>query len=405
MYYIFAAAIIITTGSLLGCYIDITKMEIGLAFLCLMMVYVNGIKRKDIRKIGILVVFLVLFSLLELIIYPHKILEWFRFSFLLISYSLFCCVYNRKAELIRCFYNVFMVLCVLSTFVYIFVEVLKLPMPYTVTSFDWLPEFNSYGYIYFRMNILTPDVFGPITIMRNCGFYSEPGLYALFIVLNLYIYLFIKKKRNLFHFTVLLFALFTTVSATGWLAFLLIAAFKMVYSEKYSNVARSLIVGSIVFMVATVIVYIVLFQKATNHVNSYTSRGFDLVQGFKLFLKSPIWGWGYKNTDVFSSIAATFAGVYHEGRVNSNGVMCALYQIGLIGSMVYYIPAFFYIKNHSERRSYERKKLIMFCMLVFFLVMGEPVQYDGIILALVALFIANSQRVNRLSSNEKMRIE
>lgn len=395
--YLFSMAIIITTGSLTGCFIDITKIEIGLALFCIMMTFANGIKGKDIRKVGVLAVFFAVFSLLELMIYPQMMLEWFRLPFLLIIYSLFFCVYNRKAEIVNCYYNAFMVLCVLSTFMYIFVEVFQVPVPYTVTNFDWLPEYNSYGYIYFRMNMLKPDVIGPITIVRNCGFYTEPGLYAVFIILNLYIYLFIRKKKNLFHFGVLLFALFTTVSTTGWLAFLMMVAFKIVYSEKHSSAARNLIVRSVVIFVATVIAYIVLEQKATNHVNSYTSRGFDLIQGFKLFLQSPLWGWGYKNADVFSNVAASFAGVYHKGRANSNGVMCALYQIGLIGSMVYYVPAYLYIKNNSERHTYERKKLIMFCLLLVFLIMCEPVQYEGIILAILALFITNSHRVDTVS--------
>lgn len=402
--FVITILIILTTGSLPGCYVDITKLEIVLALICIMMAFTNGINYKDAKRIGIVAISLIGFSLLEFLIYPQMLLEWFRFPFLLISYSLFCCAYSHRIDIINCYYNAFMVLCVLSTFMYILVEVLQIPIPYTITGFDWMPEFNAYGYVYFRMNILKPDVFGPITIMRNCGFYTEPGLYSVFIVLNLYIYLFIRKKRNWFHLAVLLFALITTVSATGWLAFLMMIAFKIMYSEKYSNAARNLVVGSIVLLAAVVIVYAVLLQKATYHVNSYTSRGFDLIQGFKIFLQSPIWGWGYKNTDVYSNVAATFAGVYHEGRVNSNGVMCVLYQMGLIGSMIYLIPAYLYIKNHSERHTYERKRMIMFCFLLAFLIMCEPVQYDGIIIAILALFIANLRKTNTPLLTRKFRL-
>lgn len=400
-------AIIITTGSIPGYFIDITKIEIGLALFCIVMAFIHKIKERDIRKIAILAVFSVVFSLLELMIYPKMILEWLRIPFLLMCYSLFCCVYNKKTNIINCYYSAFMVLCMISTLMYIFVEVLHFAMPYTVTNFEWLLEYNSYGYVYFQrsmLNPLDPEIIGPITIVRNCGFYTEPGLYAVFIVLNLYIYLFVKNKKNWFHFGVLLFALLTTVSTTGWLAFLMMVAFKIVYSEKHSNAKRNLMVGSIVLLAVTVIGCAVLQQKATNHVNSYTSRGFDLIQGLKLFLQSPIWGWGYKNSDIFSNVTASFAGVRHVGRTNSNGVMCVLYQIGLLGAMIYFVPAYLYIRSNSERHTYKRKKMILFCLVLGFLIMGEPIQYAGITLALVALFIANSHRDNMRVSYEEMKV-
>lgn len=401
IYFIISIAIIITTGSIPGYFIDITKIEIGLALFCIVLAFVHKIKERDLRKIALLAVFSVAFSMLQLMIYPKMIFEWLRIPFLLISYSLFCCIYNKKTELVNCYYNAFIVLCMISTLMYILVEVLQLAIPYTVTNFDWLLEYNSYGYVYFQRsmsNPLEPEIIGPITIVRNCGFYTEPGLYAVFIVLNLYIYLFVRNKKNRFHFVVLLFALFTTVSTTGWLAFVMMVAFKIVYSEKHSNAKRNVIVGSIVLLAVIIIGCVALQQKAINHVNSYTSRGFDLIQGFKLFLQSPLWGWGYKNSDIFSNVAASFAGVHHVGRANSNGVMCVLYQIGLIGSMIYFVPAYLYIRNNSKRCTYKRKKMIMFCLVLGFLIMGEPIQYAGIILALVALFIANSHRDNAVLS-------
>ena len=54
-------AIIITTGSIPGYFIDITKIEIGLALFCIVMAFIHKIKERDIRKIAILAVFSVVF--------------------------------------------------------------------------------------------------------------------------------------------------------------------------------------------------------------------------------------------------------------------------------------------------------------------------------------------------------
>lgn len=65
------------------------------------------------------------------------------------------------------------------------------------------------------------QLYGGIT--RNCGFCWEPGLFASFIiialVINLFIYKRIKKNKNFFYLSI---ALFTSVSTTGYIAYIVI---------------------------------------------------------------------------------------------------------------------------------------------------------------------------------------
>lgn len=383
--------LIITTGSMPGYVIGITKIEVALAAICILLSFLNGVSEKSLILVMKLAIYFIIIAIIQFFIYPAGVIEFLRIPFLLISYVLFSCNYTKSSiSIVKSYYYAFMCLCTVSTVFYFIVEILKLQIPFKVVNFSWLPSYSAYGNIYYRMDMLEPDQIGPFKLIRNCGFFSEPGLYAVLIVLNIYIYLFLIEKKNYVHLLILLIALFTTTSTTGWLAFLLLIGY-IIYDSGKSNQRKLLLVIPTIFA-SLIIVRYLLLQKAALHFNSYSSRIFDLVEGIKLAIKRPLFGWGYKNKGVFSELGATVVGVFRQGRVNSNGIISALYQLGVLGLAFYYMPFIRKARNSGGYSSAAKKQLILFIIVMVILLMGEPIQFEGVMLGMLAVII--SENVN-----------
>ena len=88
-----------------------------------------------------------------------------------------------------------------------------------------------------------------------------------------------------------------------------------------------ILIGSVLIPILIILAQMILKRKAVLALGSYSARGYDLIQGFKLFLQKPLLGWGYKNTEVFSCLTGEFANVKLSDRTCSNGVISALYQL------------------------------------------------------------------------------
>ena len=128
-----------------------------------------------------------------------------------------------------------------------------------------------------------------------------------------------------------------------------------------------------------------LTQKQSDHEFSFLARSFDLVGGFKLFIQSPIWGHGFKNHEAFYSIIGI---VFGDDRPCSNGITSTLYQLGIIGSLVFFVP-FIQLGNRIRRISPSNNILYkIFLITLFVLVMGEPIQYACLGLAIIGYVIS-----------------
>lgn len=105
----------------------------------------------------------------------------------------------------------------------------------------WREYFDNINYIY-RYYIVYG---GPLYVLhtahinRNCGIYTEPGVYqmvlnsALYILLFLEDYLSLSKKKKLKYFITLVIALLTTQSTTGYFGLAVIILFYFI--GKYKN--------------------------------------------------------------------------------------------------------------------------------------------------------------------------
>ena len=361
--------IILCTNSVASIMFGATQIEIGLCLIGLFFIFVNKNTDYNIGVFYSYVIFLCLLTLLQYIIYPENIFHWLRLVLLFIVMThISIYTITRSINVAEIYYRLILFMCIISTAVYFPVEIGNMDIPHSTLSVDWLPTYDVYYYVYCSMQIdLGTETFMGFSFKRNCGYFTEPGLYAFFIVSALFIFLFLKKKKTKWELVVWLTTLLTTFSTTGLILTVIIVAYYF-NSRNIKTIFVRIGFASLSIVAVVYIITDLLAAKQVEHANSFTSRMIDLIGGIKLFCEQPLLGYGYKNFDVFNSYSLQF---FPVERNNSNGVVSALYQLGLIGCSIFYIP-FIYVRKKIK---HHKSLFTLYTLVLIVLMMGEPIQY------------------------------
>lgn len=381
--YISIVLCIFSTSTLPGIQINITLLDILICFIGLPFLanIVNGIS----RKIFFMLIVWMLFLGFEAIYYSSEAAHCLRMGLMIFSF-IFIFLKARKIgiDILKVFYQIFFILSLVSLIIYMCVEVAHIPIPYSIFYKDWTNIYKNYLYLYYsRYDVLIDSLIG-ITFMRNGGFFSEPGMYCVFLDICVLINLFYLNKRRKTDIIILIFTILTTSSTTGIIALLMILLYYYIIIKGNRSKGFFLIIGIMGVIALFFIIKQMLLTKSLVHASSYNSRLFDLKYGWDLFKDRPIFGWGFKNTEVFY---LGQIGVFLGLRSNSNGVMTLLYQLGIVGAGIYIYP---YINFICCQRLNQRlnKWLSSFIVIILMLLLSsQPFEYMALGFAILAYFI------------------
>lgn len=290
---------------------------------------------------------------------------------LLIFLSIYLCVLytelrNINFETIICHIIVFFAFT--SAIIYLCVYILKVPIPH---SFFYLGKnglrYFSYGGIYYDQGYSNIQ-FG-MNLNRMTGPFWEPGVYQIFLNYALYRYVVIEKS-NKFVIALLLFDIFFTMSASGWLCAIVIIVIGIAKSPKFTNKSKIFI---FIFLslfggIATKFVLFSKFSETFSNKSSAYIRMNDFLLGLKIFIENPILGIGFNNTEPFM-----MRNTYNDTGIlgSSNGFMTIAYTTGIVGMVFVLLP---FIYNIIKRKKKRYKSVLYFIMIVFFN-FSEPVYY------------------------------
>lgn len=224
---------------------------------------------------------------------------------------------------------------------------------------------------------------------RNCGIFSEPGLFQMhinlaFIILCYFKELAIKKKSlviMLFVVTVL-----TTKSAMGYLCLLISSISFFMTNDKMRTVFGDRSKRNI-FIVLLGICAIVLelnlhtIQNFIISWESYSSRHDDTILGLLIAKDYPVFGIGLANDNdmIWKSYFNVLGSAslydpngmgYLSDLASSNGLINCIYQGGILFATIYFLSilkSFFY--DFKIQRMVERVFIFLFFCFIF---CGEP---------------------------------
>jgi hypothetical protein len=318
------------------------------------------------------------------------VLFLFKYVFLTFIY----CV-TLKEKTISYLVKVTVHLCILSLFFYVF----------------QLAGFGEYLYKYFGAlnlpnGIGNPDYTNILFFsytrgaheFRNCGFFWEPGSFACFLIivllLNLFLNKFIYDRNNI----ILIIALITTVSTTGYLALLVIFFLSYRYRVPKINIWVLVLVPlSLVIIINTPNLGDKITKtfeddmkdsrphqlKITEHDSQHKNKQTALNRFSSMVVIYNKFG-----TDLILGESNQYNVILNEtDNVDiSNGIFDFMAKFGLIGFI------FLLYKYARFCRAYVfRWELVVYCIFVFLIICtGEPIVFLPFMLLFIFLYLVQS---------------
>ncbi|OAN14368.1 O-antigen ligase family protein [Exiguobacterium undae] len=224
---------------------------------------------------------------------------------------------------------------------------------------------------------------------RNNGIFWEPGAYQALLNIALFLTLKIKLKYKKMYIPLLVLAILTTFSTTGYIITALIFLYH--FKNKFSNNIKpkyfllSLII--ILIYLYLEIKFSVIFSKFQSDNFSFDRRSIDSFSNFELMLKKPFVGWGYQNNDV----------LYNNYGIkdSSNSLLQFGYQFGLIPLIILLVLYW----NSFKKITKDRLGIFILTIMLLIILMTENFLLQPLFLLII--FGSSYKREDVSLNNEK----
>lgn len=171
-----------------------------------------------------------------------------------------------------------------------------------------------------------------IGLFRNTSFFAEAPMYSYILCCVLLIELFIVEKRRYVVVFILSLTVLTTFSSTGLIFLLgiaLIGILRKFAKKKGRAKVLLMLVSILLFLIGSCFAFLVLDNKMQT--TSGSTRLDDFAAGFKAWSQSPLFGYGFANTDIIKNYMSSF-------RADNLGFSNSLFQTLVMGGIIWLIP-------------------------------------------------------------------
>ncbi len=291
---------------------------------------------------------------------------------------------HQKINKISLFVNIFILICVAAS-IYSFLQVI---FPYDVTIQNSLRNANNafaiWDPIYVQNTGHFPNGIG--NLLRVTGFAAEPSLWAAFLVVPLCILiprLFYKFRiYDLFCFLIIFFSFFLTRGRTGWLSLVLALTLFPTFILKGGQRKWFIMFAIIIICLA---IFLSLFSSIISGEGKWSrvERSLGMVNAFKMFMSSPIFGVGYgKFLANVSNISPYLGEGGSKGTYAFNSYLRLLAETGIIGFSLWvlFLKTLWdklYLQYKYVQNNTSLKALWIGLGLAFFSILFSWVNIDG----------------------------
>ena len=170
---------------------------------------------------------------------------------------------------------------------------------------------------------------GAFTVLRNQGFFWEPGVLSVFLNLLLYLCLFEYKRKA--ESLVVIFLILTTFSTTGLILIFIQLLFLVKNWIKKNFILIIPGIGAILLFIPILVIN--FGQKFSNENDSYLLRVYDYTVAFQILSKNVLTGIGFGNK-IYLNAQYSYS-IYQdsfltEPRGNSNSIVSLFVSFGII---------------------------------------------------------------------------
>lgn len=293
-------------------------------------------------------------------------------------------------ELLKKYARIVIAIAICSLFFYLFGSCMKFINPNTTITFEWGVNQSVAGYFFLHFDTQTTWVFGE-TILRNTGIFVEGPMYSLQLILAYAFILFEDKKVINKKSVILAITLFTTLSTTGIIVFIILTLYKWLKSD--AKITKT-ILFPIILVTGIISIFVVFQDKKNADINSYSIRNDDIQVAMTSLKNNPIFGDGFTNNEIAVSNMSSFR-LYNTGL--SSTFVIILIQGGIYLSIFYLLPIIL-----LTIKSYRKKNYIVFAIAItqILLYFTTTFQYTELMMFIMA-FNINYILNNKLEINEK----
>ena len=320
------------------------------------------------KSFFIIVIIVIAYVALEYLISSSTASLFFTRMIILLLFLLSFPWFSKKnVDIFHHIFRIVIFLSFISIFLFVLIDIIKIQIPYTLVSTGPYTHYTNYCNLLFEYSPMYTVSFGGITFQRLQSIFWEPGAYQIFLNFAFYRLLFkenVNQKLKSKLISLLAVNIILTLSTTGIALFIVIVFLRIYYSKYFNRTSRMALIIPIFCFFAIVFSYLINIKLANAGGKvSYSLRIADIVQGWELFTRHPLFGVGFNNQEAFMQIQKMDRG-------SSNGVITFLFSMGLVGSIIFIIP---FIHNYIRMNRENRNSQIVF--IIWFLVVNltEPI--------------------------------
>ena len=280
-------------------------------------------------------------------------------------------------------YLIEIVFCIalVSLFFFVFVNIFGIIQPTSKFMLLWGSGVNidSYCGIYFTPSLTNNSI--TFTFAKNSAIFTEAPIWAALLSIITSFEFFGKRHPRFGHIIVFYITLFTTLSTTAYIFFILsiIVIIYQQYKQKLKNkiikfICSLLIIG--VGCAGSVIIFRILEEKSSHGI-SFLSRADDLIVAVNAFKEHPLIGVGFGNTTYRYNYFSEERLAVDDGGQSSDFA-------SLLGGGGIYFISFYLFFLFKLCKLYSKNKWILFGLLIYVLLIsriGETILFLTLITA------------------------
>lgn len=352
--YIIALAIILDCNSVWNNLVE-TRTWFQLAVMIMLLVGVTGFLffgRGIPKNIFCVIILIILYYFLFVLLNGNSIIQT------VLNIMLSCVligVYNMAknqngnvADLLVCFKNIMLFVAVISLIFWFAGSVFEIIQPTGTSLTNWTGNNNqtimkSYFGVYYSYQRIS--FFNKLNIVRNIAIFNEAPMASLCFSLGLMVELLCCEKWKKRNCVVLVVAILSTFSTTGYIIATVVCVYKSIKSNSQYSVIRLIKRLCVPVMICVVLIIANSLIQEKLSTFSGMARTDDFVSGFRAWLLHPLFGDGIGSMRAMSLVRPSW-------RKEAEGFNSGLIQV-LVQGGVYLAFPYFFVQLKSLRKSFK----------------------------------------------------
>lgn len=369
--YIIALAIILDCNSIWNNLIE-TRSWFQFFIMAMLFVGVLGFLfiNSSVPKNAFMVsIFIVFYYLLFLLLNGNSIIQTtlnvMLSCVLIVMYNMVKKRNGNVVDLLICFKNIILFIATVSLILWFLGSVIEIIQPTGTSLTNWTGNanqtiVNSYFGVYFSYQKIS--FFDKLYIVRNIAIFNEAPMSSLCFSLGLMIELLFSDKWKMKNCVILVAAIISTFSTTGYIIATVVCVYKYIRSNSQYSILKLIKVLCVPVLICVVLCIANSLIQEKLSTFSGMARSDDFVSGVRAWLLHPLFGDGIGSMRAMSLVRPSWR---KEAEGFNSGLIQMLVQGGVYLAFPYFLVPIKALKGSLKLHNYDKAIFVVLFCFVF----------------------------------------